>query len=151
MEWLDEAKERLQGAVIDEVEFRGEHTWVVDKSYLFEALELLRRDFGFNCLVDLCGLDVGEGESPRFYVVYHLRNMDSKVQLRIKVGLEEGEAVSSSCGLWAGADWMEREVYDMFGIEFEGHPNLTRLYLSEDFPGHPLRKDYPTEGYDFEG
>jgi NADH-quinone oxidoreductase subunit C len=150
MDWLDKAKERLQEALIEEGEFRGEHTWVLGKSSLSDSLVVLKDEFGFNSLVDLCGLDMGEGKSPRFYVVYHLRNMDSKAQIRVKVGLEEGEVLSSSCGLWVGADWMEREVYDMFGMDFEGHPGLARLYLPEDFPGHPLRKDYPTEGYDFE-
>jgi NADH-quinone oxidoreductase subunit C len=77
--------------------------------------------------------------------------METKYQLRVKVGLREGESVHSCCGLWKGADWMEREVYDMFGIKFDGHPDLTRLYLPEDFLGYPLRKDYPTEGHEFEG
>ena len=147
---MDEVKGRLEGVVLDESEFRDEKTLVLDRSSLPNSLEVLKEEFGFNSLVDLCGLDMGEGQTPRFYVVYHLRNMNTKAQLRIKVGVNEGEKVPTACGIWAGANWMEREVYDMFGIEFDGHPCLTRLYLPEDFPGHPLRKEYPTEGYDFE-
>jgi len=149
-DWLDEVKSRLGEAVLDEAEFRGENTLVLDRGSLPHSLEVLKEEFGFNSLVDLCGLDMGEDQDPRFYVVYHLRNLDTKAQLRVKVGLNEGEKVPSACEVWAGANWMEREAYDMFGIEFEGHPDLTRLYLADDFPGHPLRKDYPTEGYDFE-
>ncbi len=147
---LKEIKERLKEAVLEEFEFRGEKTLVLDKASLPRSLEVLKEEFGFDCLVDLCGVDMGVDKSPRFYVVYHLRNMETRAQLRIKVGLEDGEAIPTACGVWPGANWMEREAYDMFGIEFQGHPDLTRLYLTDDFPGHPLRKDYPTEGYDFE-
>ena len=149
-ECLKEIKEKLGEAVLGEFEFRGEETLILDRASLPHSMEVLREEFGFDCLVDLCGVDMGVGESPRFYVVYHLRNMETRAQLRIKVGLEDGESVPSVCRVWPGANWMEREAYDMFGIKFEGHPNLTRLYLTDDFPGHPLRKDYPTEGYDFE-
>jgi len=151
--WTDDIKSRLEDAVLEESLFREEVTLVIDRVFLKESLEVLKRDFGFNCLVDLCGVDLGSGsdEEVRFYVVYHLRNMENLNQLRVKVGLKLGEKVPSVCGIWEGANWMEREAYDMFGIEFEGHPDLTRLYLPEEFPGHPLRKDYPTEGYDLEG
>ncbi len=149
-DWLEAVKERLGDSVLEDLEFRGEYTLVLDKSSLPEALEVLRREFGFDCLVDLCGVDMGVDQEPRFYVVYHLRNMVTRAQLRVKVGLRDGEGIPTACSVWPGANWMEREAYDMFGIEFEGHPDLTRLYLADDFPGHPLRKDYPTEGYDFE-
>ena len=149
-DWLTEVAVRLGDMILEQGEFRGEHTVVVKGESLLEALGVLKSSFDFNSLVDLCGVDMGEDESPRFYVVYHLRNMDTKDQLRVKVGLSDGASVPSCCELWKGADWMEREVYDMFGIRFDGHPNLTRLYLPEDFPGHPLRKDYPTEGYELE-
>ena len=151
-DWTDEIKNRLEDAILEESRFRDEITFIVDRIFLREALEVLKREFGFNSLVDLCGVDLGaDEESPRFYVVYHLRNLDNLNQLRVKVGLKPDEKVPSACGIWVGADWMEREAYDMFGIEFQGHPDLTRLYLPEEFPGHPLRKDYPTEGYDLEG
>jgi NADH/F420H2 dehydrogenase subunit C len=153
-DWVDDIKSRLEDAILEETLFRGEVTLVVDRVFLKESLEVLKRDFGFNSLVDLCGVDLGPGpdeEKVRFYVVYHLRNMENLNQLRVKVGLKPGEKVPSVCGIWKGANWMEREAYDMFGIEFYGHPDLTRLYLPEEFPGHPLRKDYPTEGYDLEG
>jgi len=148
-DWLDKLRKECEGAILEEEQFRGERTLFIRKEALLDVCSALRC-MGFDFLVDLCGVDTGPNSEPRFYVVYHLRNMVTKDQVRLKVGTADGEKVDSVTGIWPGADWLEREVYDMFGIEFVGHPHLTRLYLPEDFPGHPLRKDYPTEGYDFE-
>jgi len=146
-ELLQKLKEKFSDFIISQSEFRGMWTIEVVKKGLVDILSYLK-DLGFNSLVDLCGVDMGVKENPRFWVVYHLRNMDTLWMLRVKVPLE-GDILNipSVVSLWEGASWMERETYDMYGIHFEGHPHLTRLYLPEDFEGHPLRKDFPTEGY----
>ena len=86
------------------------------------------------------------GRKPRFEVVYHLYSLAKNHRVRIKVPLEESDAkLPSVVSLWSGANWLERETYDMYGIRFDGHPDLKRIYLYEEFEGHPLRKDYPKE------
>jgi NADH-quinone oxidoreductase subunit C len=100
----------------------------------------------FNYLVDLCGVDHYPQE-PRFEVVVHLRSMKSKAMLRLKVSLPGDDPhVASVTAVWKGADWLEREAFDMFGIRFDGHPDLRRILLTPDWQGHPLRKDYPLRG-----
>lgn len=146
---MNKLEEEYEGAILKKEQFRGDSTLVIKREALLGVCATLK-GMGFDFLVDLCGVDMGPNSEPRFYVVYHLRDMATKEQVRLKVGIGEGEKVDSVTGIWPGANWQEREVYDMFGIEFVGHPHLTRLYLPEDFPGHPLRKDYPTEGYNFE-
>ena len=102
---------------------------------------------GFQLLLDVTAVDL-ETRQPRFDVVYHLLNLVNQERLRIKVPVPEGTALPSLTGRFKCADWAEREVYDMFGIPFDGHPNLARLLMWEDFPGHPLRKDFPLDGGD---
>ena len=86
----------------------------------------------------------GQASGPRFFVVYHMLNLDAPERLRVKVGLPEKKpVVDSVVPLWPGADYLEREVYDLFGIEFKNHPNLKRIMLPEEWEGHPLRKDFP--------
>ena len=97
-------------------------------------------------LSDVCGVDYYP-KTPRFEVVYHMLSINKKLRLRLKVRLAEGEKVDSVTGVWRSANWYEREAFDMFGIEFEGHPDPRRIYLAEDWEGHPLRKDYPLRGF----
>jgi NADH-quinone oxidoreductase subunit C len=99
-------------------------------------------------LIDLCGVDYF-GENPRFEVVYLIRSMRDGDRVRIKVRVE-GEELETVSDLWSAANWLERETYDMFGIKFKNHPDLRRILLPEDFNGHPLRKDFPVEGFDFD-
>ena len=99
-----------------------------------------------NYLVDVIGVD-HYPETPRFGVVYHIYSISRKLRLRLKVRLNDGETVPSGTSVWPGADWPEREAYDMFGIVFEAHPDLRRIYLAPDWEGYPLRKDYPLRGY----
>ncbi len=135
------------GEKIKEVrEFRGEITVCVSPDKIKDISLYLRDNQGFNFLVDLTAVDRGVGENPRFDVVYYIRNMDTKEQLRLKASLAENESIASVCDVWPTANWHEREAYDMFGIEFSGHPNLERIYLPDDFEGFPLRKDYPLRG-----
>ena len=97
-------------------------------------------------LVDVIGMDHFAAE-PRFEVVYHLYSIPNRYRLRLKVRLDEEEAIPTVSGIWPAADWPERETYDMYGIQFEGHPNLKRIYMTPDWEGFPLRKDYPLKGY----
>lgn len=123
----------------------------VPADQLLGVLEALRDDFGFDMLTDICGVDWLPRE-PRYDVNYHLLEMSSLQRIRVKVQLadveEDGERleVPSATGLWAGANWLEREVFDFFGIVFTGHPNLTRILMPDEWIGHPLRKDYPVGG-----
>ena len=125
----------------------GDLTAVIKKESILEVMEFLKTnpDLHFDVLMDLSAVDyLWLGKNPRFEVVYHLFSMDKKHRLRVKVGIEDGDlAVDSVTSLWGSADWFEREVWDLFGIRFRGHPNLKRILMYEGFAGHPLRKDYP--------
>ncbi len=128
--------------IIEVSEFHGEVTIVVNKDMNIEFLSYLRKEFSIDFLVDVTAVD-WYPKKPRFEVVYSLYSLNLKERLRVKVPVDDGERVNSVTQLWKGAGWLEREVYDMFGIEFEGHPDLRRILLWDDFPGHPLRKDFP--------
>jgi NADH-quinone oxidoreductase subunit C len=128
---------------------RDELTVYVDRANLREACAILRDDPGcdFNYLSDVTCVDWYPAE-PRFEVVYHLLSIPKKERIRLKVRLDSGSpVVESLTPLWPGANYFEREVFDLFGIRFTGHPYLRRLLMPEDWEGHPLRKDYPVEGY----
>jgi len=128
---------------------REEMTITVDRSNIREACAVLRDDpeCAFNFLSDVTCVDWYPAE-PRFEVVYHLLSIFRKERVRLKVRLESASpAVDSLTPLWPGANYFEREVFDLFGIRFSGHPYMRRLLMPEDWEGHPLRKDYPVEGY----
>ena len=108
---------------------------------------MLFRSLAFTYLSDVTGLDRAPVE-PRFEVNYHLVSILRKERLRLKVRLGSAKpAVESVTSVWEGANWHEREVFDLFGVRFEGHPDLRRILLPETFEGHPLRKDFPVEGF----
>ncbi len=132
-------------------EFRGETTIVGDKERFRAVMTFLKENEEtlYDLLVDLAGVDTGS-ESPRFFVVYLLHSIKYNNRLRIKVPVAEGAALDTVSDIWRAADWMEREVYDMFGITFNNHPDLRRILLPDDFVGHPLRKEYPLKGDDFD-
>jgi NADH-quinone oxidoreductase subunit C len=138
--------QQLPGAITDRHDFRGDQTIVVGAEALLPLVDLLVAQ-GFQLLVDITAVDWPERE-PRFDVVYHWLNLDSQERLRVKVPVADGQAAPSLTSRFKTADWFEREVFDMFGIRFEGHPNLQRLLLWQDFQGHPLRKDFPLDGGD---
>ncbi|MCD4751251.1 MAG: NADH-quinone oxidoreductase subunit D [Thermoanaerobaculales bacterium] len=122
----------------------GHHEMLVDRSRILEVLRTVKEDPAIHCdlLVDICGVDWPDRDD-RFEVVYHLAALETGLRLRIRVPLkEEDPTMPSAFGLWKGANWFEREAWDLFGIHFEGHPNLKRLLTHEAFDGHPLRKDY---------
>lgn len=122
--------------------YRGDDTILVRRESIVPIMKLLRDEFKFEMLADLSAVDY-LGQTPRFEVVYHLNSLEKNVRLRVKVPVQEGEEVDTMTVLWPIANWLEREVWDMFGIRFKGHPDLRRLLMYEEFEGHPLRKDYP--------
>jgi NADH-quinone oxidoreductase subunit C len=148
---LDHIDEQLPGALLDRHDFRGDVTAVVAKDNYLAVVDAAFKA-GFQQLMDLTAVDWPdrdvEGKLVRFDVVLHLLNLTSQERLRLKVRLGEDETLPSITGRFHSADWAEREVFDLFGIPFDGHPNLARLLTWEDFPGHALRKDFPLDGGD---
>ena len=139
---------RSGGAVYGfKVEY-GELTLMAERERICEVLTRLRDDpdCRFHQLIDLCGVDYPE-RARRFDVVYHLLSMTRNVRCRLKVQADEDTAVPSVVGVFPAADWFEREAFDMYGIFFDGHPDLRRILTDYGFHGHPLRKDFPMTGY----
>jgi NADH-quinone oxidoreductase subunit C len=142
-------EQRFGPYIVEVKEQWGEVTIVLAREALLQVCRTLRDDpaFDYKMLVDLCGVDRGVEADLRFEVVYHLYSLTHRHRLRLKVRVREEEAVPSVVEIWPNANWYEREVYDMFGVRFEGHPELRRLLMPEEWEGHPLRKDYPLRGY----
>lgn len=141
-------KDKFPDVVIDSQIFRDELTISIEKEYITEVARFLKEhnQLDFNFLSDLCGVDRVETDGI-FEVVYHLYSLKKNHRLRLKVPILSSEpAISSVVNVWKTADWHERETYDMFGIRFDGHPDLRKILTPDDFEGHPLRKDYPVEG-----
>src|SRR5207244_10066481 len=145
---LARLRERFGPAVLEAGSPFGQSTAVVDRGMLREALDFCKvdPDLGFDMLVDLTAVDYlkfpGREDGPRFEVVYHLLSVPHNHRLRVKVRVSEDDpVVPTASGLWPIADWFEREVWDMFGLRFAGHPNPKPRLLYEEFVGHPLRKD----------
>jgi NADH-quinone oxidoreductase subunit C len=130
-------------------EFLGQTRVVVPAESLYDVLEMLNKQRGFDMLVDITCVDYlrYRGAKDRFGLVYLLANTQSNERITLRTFVNDPEpAVPSVVGLWEGADWLEREVWDMFGIRFSGHPDLRRILLPEEFTAFPLRKDYPLQG-----
>ena len=127
--------------------FRGDATVTVPADRLLEVMKTLRDDMGFELLVDIGGIHYPNREKC-FEVAYVVRNVKEPARFRVKVRVAENEDVPSMTPLWPGANWHEREAYDMLGIRFAGHPDLTRIFLPDDFPDFPLRKEFPLRGRD---
>lgn len=143
-------KERFADALLEAKEFRGEVTVTVKKERILDVLRALRDDLRYNFLTDVTAVDY-LGQDPRFMVVYQLQSIPNKDQLRVKAPVTEADcSIDSVTGLWSTADWLEREVYDLMGINFQNHPNLVRIMMTDEWVGHPLRKDYPLQGPDRE-
>jgi NADH-quinone oxidoreductase subunit C len=136
-------------AAAEVIESRGETTVVLAREHLFRVAEYLATEptLKFSFLSDIATVDRFPLE-PRFEVNYQLLSIDLRVRLRLKVKLSGNDPVIPSVfAIWPTADWHERENFDLFGIRFDGHPNLRRILMPDEWEGHPLRKDYPTEGY----
>lgn len=122
----------------------GDDIIELEKTQLIPVLKVFRESLRFDFLMDICGVDY-PSRQKRFDVVYHLFSSKDGARVRLKVQLSEGESVPTALSVWRGADWFEREAYDMFGILFEGHPNLRKILTHHQFVGHPLRKDYEAD------
>ena len=135
-------REKISNDVLGYHAYKGDDTLIVKREAIFRIMKILKEEFHFEMLVDICAVDF-LGQSPRFEVVYHLNSLSRKMRLRVKVPLEEGQEVESLVPVWPIANWLERETWDMMGITFTNHPDLRRLIMYEGFVGHALRKDYP--------
>ncbi|MFQ5904168.1 MAG: NADH-quinone oxidoreductase subunit C [Candidatus Binatia bacterium] len=139
-------QEKFAGKILESHSFRGDETIVIPREGVREIFGFLKEDpkLDFNFLTDITAVDYLGKKEPRFEVVYHLYSLRTRHRLRVKVPVPEADpTVDSVTPLWRGANWLEREVWDMFGVRFLGHPDLRRVLLYEEFQGHPLRKDYP--------
>lgn len=154
-EWQDEdddplvrgLRNDLPSAIISARSYAGDLTLVVRREDIAKVAQSLKDDHGFSYMVDVAGADYPDREE-RFEVVYHTYNLSENRRVRLKVSTDESTPVPTVTSVWVGANWPEREVYDMYGIRFEGHPDMTRILLWEGFNGFPLRKEFPVEGID---
>ena len=148
-EFVEKLKAENATWVSDFKEARGEITITVPRDSIVDVCWVLKTKYKFDMLADLCGADRGPEEEPRFEVNYHLFSTIHFNRLRLKVLLNEDEPnVGTVTTVWKTANWHEREVYDLFGVIFDNHPDLRRILLPSDFDGHALRKDYPLRGYE---
>jgi NADH-quinone oxidoreductase subunit C len=141
-------KARFGEAILAARTYAGELILEVATASFAEVARALKEEQGCALFVDLCGADYPKRGERRFDVVLHVLSLRDNRRVRLKTATDEATAVPSVSGVYRGANWSEREAYDMFGIRFEGHPDLTRILLWEGFGGHPLRKDFPVEGID---
>jgi len=143
---LQYIQEKLAQTVLAAEIFRGDEVVTLARDGLCDQFRVLKEDdkLGFDFLSDITAVDYWKKKEPRFEVVYHLLSLKGRRRLCVKVPVPEDDpVVESLTPMWAGANWLEREVWDLFGIRFSGHPNLKRVLLYDEFQGHPLRKDYP--------
>ena len=140
-------REGIDGAVIEASEFIGQLSIRIEPSRIIEACNFLKRnaETPFNFLSDLTCVHFPDRAEAPFEIVYNLYSMPANVRVRLKVAVNDSDGVESVTSVWPAANWMEREVFDLFGVPFRNHPDLRRLFLPEDWEGHPLRKDYPLE------
>ena len=147
LESANQLKAKFGDILSEPTEFRGEISLsLADAEKIFEVAGFAKKALGFDFLVDITSVD-NYGEDPRWTVVYHLRSMSADTELRIKTNVsEEKSELPSVLPVWRSANWHEREIYDMMGIRFSGHPDLRRILMWEGYPYHPLRKDFPLAG-----
>lgn len=138
-------KEKFGDAITATIEFRGEQSVIVKLESLKPLLRYCRDEMGFDYLIDISSVDHNERE-PRFEMVYELYGLTHHQHLRVKSTVSEDQTVPTVSDLWATANWHEREVFDMMGIRFDGHPDLRRILMWEGYPFHPLRKEFPLAG-----
>ena len=162
---VDMVREKFPRAAIETVEFRGEQTLILKPEYLVALCSYLQKNLQYTFLSTITAVDWPE-RVPRYDVVYHLLSLGqygqgqdgrdksvptvSELRLKVRVGAkgEEHPTVPTVTGVWPGANWYEREVYDLFGLIFDGHPDLRRILMPMEWTTHPLRKDYPLTGFD---
>ncbi len=144
---IDSLKNEFPQDILNIKEYRGETTLFVSKEQIFKICAYLKDELNFTFLADLTAVDYLEVKSPRYEVVYHIHRFgpecEENIRIRVKAELSEDDIkIDSVTPIWSGADWLEREVYDMFGIVFTGHPDLRRILMPEDYGPFPLRKDF---------
>jgi len=145
-EAIDSLDKSFEGKLQDRTEFRGETTYAIAVSDLREIAKFCRDKLSFDYLLDITSID-NFGEEPRFEIVYHLYSMPHGTHLRLKLRVSEDiGALDTVSDIWPTADWHEREIYDMMGIKFNGHPDLRRILMWDGYPFFPLRKDFPLAG-----
>jgi NADH-quinone oxidoreductase subunit C len=146
IESANQIKAKYGDIISETTEFRGEITLKLADSNKIADVCAFAKGIGFNYLVDICSVD-NYGETPRWTVVYHLRAIGNEIDIRLKTDVsEEKSALPSVFCVWRTANWHEREIYDLMGIRFSGHPDLRRILMWEGYPYHPLRKDFPLAG-----
>ncbi|MBW1972367.1 MAG: NADH-quinone oxidoreductase subunit C [Deltaproteobacteria bacterium] len=144
-------KEKYPKEILEEIKFRDEVTLLVKLDKIKEIARFIceDKDLAFDYLTDQTAVDLFP-KKPRFQVVYQTYSMKNNLRLRLKVELREDEKISSVESIWKSANWFEREIFDMFGIKFDEHPDMRRILTWDGFEDFPLRKDYPTKGKDFD-
>jgi NADH-quinone oxidoreductase subunit C len=145
---VENLKARFGESKIESSEFRGELTVVVPKEIIVDVCRFLKEDndLSFDLLADLCGIDMNT-PVKRFGVIYNVYSLKNKLRIRLKTFVEEEDPrLATVTSIWGTANWHERETFDMFGIVFDGHPDLRRVYMPEEFEYFPLRKDFPLMG-----
>ena len=147
LEFAQQIKTKFGDLISEPAGFRGEITIkLANAERIADVCQFARKELGFDYLVDISSLD-NYGEDPRWTVIYHLRSLENGCELRLKTGVsEEKSELPTVTGVWRTADWHEREIYDMMGIRFRGHPDLRRILMWEGYPYFPLRKDFPLAG-----
>lgn len=145
-ELLASAEKLFGERLLKKTEFRGETTFTIAREQLREIAKTCRDELSFDYLLDISSVD-NFGEEPRFEVVYELYSMECAAHLRLKLAVSEDDpAVDTVSDLWPTADWHEREIFDMMGLRFNGHPDLRRILMWDGYPYFPLRKEFPLEG-----
>jgi len=153
---VEMVRKKFPQAIVETVEFRGEQTIVLKPEHLVAVCTYLQKNLQYTFLSTVTAVDWFE-RVPRYDVVYHLLSIPHRSELRLKVrvgergagaDLSQSPSVPTVVGVWPSANWYEREVYDLFGITFAGHPDLRRILMPMDWTTHPLRKDYPLSGFD---
>jgi NADH-quinone oxidoreductase subunit C len=143
-------REKFAASIIEVKEFRGEVTVTVNKQDIVAICRFLKESLQYNLLTDVTAVDY-LGKEPRFMAVYNLYSIPNKDRLRVKAPIAESDCtIDTVSTLWNSANWLEREAFDLFGIIFTNHPDLRRILMTDDWVGHPLRKDYPLQGPDRE-
>jgi len=143
---IDRVRPALGVAVLDAVDLVGEVTLTVAQTSIVDVCRTLRDDFAYQQLMEIAGVDYPQ-RAERFEVVYHLLSLTKNHRIRVKLSTDEDTPVPSVTGLWPVAGWLEREVFDMYGVLFDGNPDLRRILTDYGFRGHPFRKDFPLSGY----
>ena len=143
---LEELKAQFPGINFEQIDINGTLGIIIPADEIRNVARALKEQFGFRHFIDALGVDRNE-RKMRFEVIYNIRNMETKERIFLKVRCDERDPhVPSVVSIWSGANWHEREAFDMYGIIFDGHPDLRRMYMPDEFEYHPLRKDFPLMG-----